>query len=52
MSMYLRLEPKAFSNDMDVKQERNREGKNNSNVLAMATERMALSLLTQGKLEK
>ena len=37
---------------MDVRCERNRGDKNDSNILATATERMVLSLLRQGKLEE
>ena len=49
--MYLRLESKAFSNGMDVRCGRNREDKKDSNVLAVATERMVL-LLRQRKWEE
>lgn len=44
------LEPKTFSDDMDVRCGRHRKGKNDSNILAIATGRMALSLLRWGKL--
>lgn len=52
LNIYLRLGPNPFSNRLDMRCERNREDKNDSNILAIATDRKVLSLLREGKLEK